>query len=1343
MSTTTFETPPFAFHQPRSPSPPPFSPRSPHSTQPTHTTPPAMDEPEDTDMTTSIVLPAQNHDRQDAALDNEDGSQANSDNTNHSDGSESSHEVNTADPMDTTPDGTPLPDMTESGPPPPVPPPGEQPISQPTTQPAVLEPAIIPGDLPPTIAGPTILHADTVAAAAAAQIEADEAIILIQQISQGAFQEGTQLGEQIEEDSPDEDDGRDSWQEIQEDTSVPDEQEMKEIEATNEHSALDHEYWEKKAFTDLQDPEYRPGPCGRIHWTVDRFNGTKENPNKDPVMFSPKVKIGEFEWQIKLYPKGNDSEYVSVYIECETIADKSKDEKKKSKRGHARSTSNEASDEAEDSNGSDPKNPEPDTNIEYQHTPVPLLNSKQVPRRRGVAAQISVVMYNPAEPRVYYVRTATHRYCSASPDWGWTRYHGPYYEIQHRHRLQRQSILRNDKLAFTGYLRIIEDTTDCLWEHPTRENPWDNLAMTGLRGYSLGGYGSTGNLVSAVSTWMLLKPFRELLYDCSFPSLMNDVAMPSKPLIFAFQKVLYFMRTRQKSATNTIPLEDIGDAFEWYGIDRNLDKMDVIEIWEVFRTKLEDELWDTPFSGRLTELFGPRKNRMTNMPTYKAPVRGSETMQGAVERATNLVEPYQLPLILTIELERQVFDEAGRAWKKVPDQVKLDEKIHIGGHQYTLFGFVVHKEALQSGLYNSILRPNGPESKWFKYKDSRDENHVVCIPKREAVDNHEGTKGGKDSSTAHVAYVVIYVQDRIAEHQFNHDEPNWEVPRELVDEIAKEQPPDKEEMQVPGLEPTHSSMKVENTEEPLTKPEPMEFTLFSSKAFMEHQGPGILNYFDPKWDTSEHVLKITLNSTDTPIEARDKIAALLPGIKVTRQVKFWCLSYADGSSFKPHFHAASNIGISAGILELDLEWNMAKNFERTRERRLWFHVVDEADLTPLPKDLVVEIVPNGQAVPPPPPVALNNGDEQIPTDQDVPPEDTAMSGAEDEITQFTPPPPAPSGGDDDHPPPIPPPLDMEMDDPVAFPIDPQVIPSPPPMDRGLTVPPSPPPPPAPVPTRVEEVYFFLKLFDAEAQTLKPHGSYVAKRNARIDHTVKEILGMPEKQALLIWEEEHVSCARQLRRRKTFNEEDLQNSDIIIAQVPVSDEAKAALTARAGFSDPNTYLHALAEARNFPDLVNGHYTLDYFSSEYFSGSMVARQPHGEGKKIYYNGDIYIGSFQLGQRRGHGVMTFQNGDTYKGNWENGMQHGNGTYVEKETGNTYIGGWKADKRFGEGITHWKVAQETERMCRICWEGNAEAAFYDCGHVVACINCARRVENCPVCRKRVVSAIKLFYAT
>jgi len=39
------------------------------------------------------------------------------------------------------------------------------------------------------------------------------------------------------------------------------------------------------------------------------------------VMKSEIVTIGGHQWQIKFYPKGNDSDYLSVYLECLSVQD--------------------------------------------------------------------------------------------------------------------------------------------------------------------------------------------------------------------------------------------------------------------------------------------------------------------------------------------------------------------------------------------------------------------------------------------------------------------------------------------------------------------------------------------------------------------------------------------------------------------------------------------------------------------------------------------------------------------------------------------------------------------------------------------------------------------------------------------------------------------------------------------------------------------------------------------------------------------------------------------------------------------------------------------------------------
>lgn len=1179
--------------------------------------------------------------------------------------------------------------------------------------------------------------------------------------------------------SSDDEDGMQPWHPIQEDTSSPDEIELKEIEASSEHSALDHEYWESRAFLPVDEPEYTVGVSGRIDWTIEGYNGTREQPNRDIVMNSDVVTIGGHQWQIKFYPKGNDSDYLSVYLECLSVIDPSS--KKKESRVDSVAKDSPAEGTSEDVTAEVPVQAPV---VEHQYTPLPLLGSKQLPKRKSVAAQVSVVMYNPTEPRVNYSRTALHRFCNGSPDWGWTRFHGPYYDIPHRLRGQRQALLRDDKLAFTGYVRIIEDETDCLWEHHSRENPWDSFAMTGLQGLMLGEDASApgGNMISAIASWMLFKPFRQLLYSAHAHDPEEEPFVHPKPLLSALQKVLYMLRTQVDPGAGAVALDDVLDALEWYGIHERIDKLDVIETWEVLRAKLEEELQNTPQAATFAAICGPRRNHSVGVPSYKVPVVGVDSMQGAIDKLTDFVPTRQaLPRLLTIELERQEFDSKTRSYVKLLNKISLDDHIRVSGVPYTLYGFVVHKQTLQSYVYQPVLRPEGPGSRWYSYSDSKDENHVKCLTRREAVNAHEGKAGsGRLEGNDPVAYIAMYVRDDTTDltSKERADSEPWEVPQWIQTDVERTRnssimdplPPPPAIDEPAAVADSEDQSVHKGIEDP---PEVAEFQVIDSRVFLQHEGPGTFEAYDSKWSTNdaEHVHTVQLSRKDSCGEIRSKIASVIEDVKDPRQVKFWFLDPLRGSQGRPHLSSSGKMEYSSGSYDRYLELKEWK-FDRSNFacRRVWTHIVDLADLPALPQEegkvqetieepsamtddnvVVVDAGPEAEVAaevarsedtpmsepdePEPEPVMPVQSRPQTPIA--VPPVDIEGTDAmvddvpvEHETAEpRVPMPPAVhddtemGGTQDDLPPPPPPPVDL----PTEF-----MPPPPPPVERE----PSPQPP-------ADEIYFFLKFFNPEKQALEARGTYIVKKSARVDETLVTCLGLPmeDKKKIDIWEEEELNTLRSIKNRRSFLQVDLHNTSVIIVAMPQTSEQRGALATRAAFADPHSFLAYRAFARNFPSHLNGHFTYNYFSSEYYKGEIKNGHRHGHGEMFYHSGATYEGSFQLGQRHGHGLLTFQNGDTYDGDWVENQQHGSGTFVEAATGNTYVGGWKNDKKFGEGVTHWKNAQEEERLCRICWEDAADAAFYDCGHVVACLQCAREVQNCPVCRKRVLCAMKLYY--
>jgi hypothetical protein len=1204
-------------------------------------------------------------------------------------------------------------------------------------------------------------------------------------------------------DSSDEDDGQQPWHPIAEDTSSPDEAELKEIEAGAEVSGLDHDHWENKAFVPLEEPEYTAAASGRIEWAIDSYNGTREKPNRDLVMKSPPINVGGYEWQIKFYPRGNDSDYLSIYVECLSVVDKaakgiSQGSENTPKKDGEASPAAELESKPTTSESSSPEN------VELQHTPLPLLDSKPVPKRKSVAAQVSVVLYNPSEPRVNYSRTCLHRFCTGSPDWGWTRFHGPYYDIAHRLRGQRQALLRNDKLAFTGYIRVVDDETNCLWEHHSNENPWDSFAMTGLQSLTLGeGTGSPGgNMISAIASWLLFKPFRQFLYQLNLPDPEQEPFVQPKPLLGALQKVLYMLRTQVAPGAGPVALDDVLDALDWYGVHDRLDKLDVIELWEILRLKLEHELKETPYADVLNTLFGPKRDHTLGAPSYRVPVVGMGSMQEAVNKTTDLTDPSQpLPGLLTIELQRQEFDVATRSYVKVLNKVTLDDHISVRGTPYTLFGFVVHKQTLQSYIYQPMLRPEGPGSRWYNYTDGKEENIVKCLTQRQAVDAHEGKSGsGKATGNEPVAYIAMYIRDDVAQTALSAqaDAEQWDVPGWIRIEVEKQQaaPIPRPISPSPGEEQEPAAEKESQPASDPLPPQEHDFHVIDSRAYATHEGPGTFDAYNSKWipGNSELVFTVTLSARDGCKEIRDKLAQHVKDIKDPRQIKFWFLDTMRGSYARPNLLGTGKIEYSSGstdhYADQSKEWTLQDSPYSWSSRRLWIHIIDVADLPELPKEVPKEAEPEQQAdiqpsdttapeasssesATPPPPAPETQPEDTPMSEPDEPDEGVAANEAASPEVQspetpshMTPPPPAESGD--------PGPTDtamVEVEVEVAVEAAPAADPSPvdvvianssTPLDTEMggtqdTLPPPPPPPvdlatepvppmpavpepsqPAPPP---DEIYFFLKFFDPENQTLESRGTHIAQKSARVDTTVLTILGLPSDKKIELVEEDDLSTTHPIRLRRSFAQNDLHNTTIIIATTLVSDELRNSLAAQALFADVQPYLALRALARNFPSRLNGHFTQNSFSSQFYKGEIKNGYRHGHGTRIYHSGATYEGQFQLDQRHGHGLYTFQNGDTYDGDWVANQQHGSGTFVEAATGNTYVGGWKNDKKFGEGVTHWKNAQETERLCRICWEEGADAAFYDCGHVVACLACARQVQSCPVCRKRVVCAMKLYY--
>ncbi|KAI9828898.1 MAG: hypothetical protein M1819_006513 [Sarea resinae] len=1240
---------------------------------------------------------------------------------------------------------------------------------------------------------------------------------------------GSRRPDQIEEDSRSEspDDDGPALVEIVEDTSVPSQQELLEIQETlgQEYSALDHDHWEQETFEELEDPEYRPGVCGRIEWIVNNVRPTKDNPKEELVRRSPAVRIGGFDWNIKFFPKGNGTEKLSIYIECsrppsdgEANTTDQDGEAKDPTLGGSTSPSSENAPAA--AAVTSPLTPTDGTSSAANG--VITANAQQSASKKTFIfdqpAQIGCTLYNPAEPRVHYHHHTKHRFCSGLPDWGWTRFHGPHSEIHRRQYGQRQALLRNNTLAFTAYIRLIDDETGALWHESTFENPWDSFAKTGVR--ALKDDQRRSAFTSSIWVWSLLAPVRRTIFQFPVPDPIKEPRIRITPLAAALQRVFYQLQTPAKSDKSVISLSPITDALEYYGIKLTSD-IDVIEFWQILRRKFEEEVHDRESSvGKsfsvdhdLSHFFdGAICNdpvystilAANCSPSFRIPVEGVSSIQEGLEKVlgggTNFKK---VPHFLQIELDRQVFDTVTRKWKKLVNKVCFDENVKIEcrnsdiTENYSLFGFIAHAGTLKSKNYYPVVRPYGPGTKWLKLAG----HEVRCLTRRQAIDAHEGCPTDHSSDGAEpVAYVVMYVHDDVVQDTFERF-PEQDYPQWLHDRIQ--------------LEGLHVNARTELIHKLRGEDDmPVELQIFNADIFKGHRGQGYVDVFEPKTH-SDHIYHVNLNPDSTLNDVRKELATIVDGVEDPRQCRLWALDPTEDADLC--FPAMVQEACSVRDLR-----------DKYPSCMLWLHVVPPDELLP-ESDPVPATDSGGGVVLVQPPAGpdqarwdsntRNEPDPRNPSRNSISrPDSTSSDDSEVVVIDISQPPRRegsnriegeedPRGGSDHFPSAH---ADASEDDtamgesasgteqlshseaPIANTfvgetqmeedartLDEQVIfvdgrlshdypPALPPpeivevvMEGTSDRPPPPPAPPAGWGSewqsdwdtsrshepRVDEVYLFLKHFDAAKQTLVGVGSYVVKGSDKVRDVVRQKLDLPEDKEVKLWAETEVNDAKAISANQTLDTEPCtepcNRTSIIIYQDVLSEQDTNHIFLRGDFTTPDAYLAYLAVHTDSPMTINDGqiHTLSYFSSPYHRGTFLHNRPHGLGTHISPAGDVYTGPFVSGLRHGDtGNMQYANGDVYTGGWRYDQMSGQGRFVYAATGNVYEGGWKNGKRHGKGVMCYEVAEEDQRLCQICYEQEMDALFYDCGHVVACLECAKCVENCPVCRKQVLATVRIF---
>ncbi|CAF1184253.1 unnamed protein product [Rotaria sp. Silwood1] len=53
---------------------------------------------------------------------------------------------------------------------------------------------------------------------------------------------------------------------------------------------------------------------------------------------------------------------------------------------------------------------------------------------------------------------------------------------------------------------------------------------------------------------------------------------------------------------------------------------------------------------------------------------------------------------------------------------------------------------------------------------------------------------------------------------------------------------------------------------------------------------------------------------------------------------------------------------------------------------------------------------------------------------------------------------------------------------------------------------------------------------------------------------------------------------------------------------------------------------------------------------------------------------------------------------------------------------------------------ASNSEDACKVCLDAEANCAFIECGHIVSCLNCAKLLTRCPICRETIKRTLRIY---
>ncbi|PKY24462.1 cysteine proteinase [Rhizophagus irregularis] len=458
--------------------------------------------------------------------------------------------------------------------------------------------------------------------------------------------------------------------------------------------------------------------------------------NLEKRITGPKFEVGSWEWQILLFPFGNNNlDSVSIYLD--------------------------------------------------------FFDPKSAPDGWHLCVQFALVLWNPEDPSHYVAHHSHHRFNAEESDWGFTRFYG-LDKLFTPYENRTRPLIENDSTNITALVRVLKDPTGVLW------HDYNSNMRKGYVG--LNNQGATSYINSLLQSLYFTTYFRKAVYQIPTENDIPNKSVPLalQRVFYNLQTSDIPIETIELTKSfgwNSFDSFTHHDVHEFNRMLQNYleGKMKGTKadgaITKLFSGKMKSYIkcvnqdYESSYVEDYYDIQLNVKGCKTLRDSFKNYIQ-KETLEDdnkyqaegyGLQVAEKGVIFESFPPVLHLQLKRFEYDMQKNAMTKINDRYEFPIEIDLeeflsenadrsNPHKYLLYGIIVHSGDLHEGHYFALLKPE-KDGKWFKFDDGR----VTPVMDSEVLDSYGGEFPDANSisaidptdkrSRSTNAYMLIYIRE--------------------------------------------------------------------------------------------------------------------------------------------------------------------------------------------------------------------------------------------------------------------------------------------------------------------------------------------------------------------------------------------------------------------------------------------------------------------------------------------------------------------------------------------------------------------------------------------------------